>query len=58
MSIATIQFLSEFIGTYRSCDIDDVILNTLGGFIGIIISKKFQGIVFKKIRIRNSGRTY
>lgn len=46
--IEIIQFLSEFIGTYRSCDIDDVILNTLGGFIGIILFKKFQGTVFKK----------
>jgi len=40
--IEIIQFLSEFIGTYRSCDIDDIILNILGGFIGIMLFKKFQ----------------
>jgi glycopeptide antibiotics resistance protein len=32
--IEIIQFLSQFIGSYRSSDIDDIILNTLGGLIG------------------------
>lgn len=38
--IEIIQFLSKFFGSYRSVDIDDIILNTLGAFIGFIIFDK------------------
>ncbi|MDY4079883.1 MAG: VanZ family protein [Clostridium sp.] len=37
--IEFLQFLSLFIGNLRSVDIDDVILNTLGAFIGFGIFK-------------------
>jgi glycopeptide antibiotics resistance protein len=37
LSIETIQFFSAFIGNFRSVDIDDVILNTLGACVGFAI---------------------
>lgn len=33
-----IEFIQGFI-PYRFCEIDDILLNTLGGYIGILISK-------------------
>lgn len=43
LSIEIIQFLSRYIGSYRACDIDDVILNTLGAAIGYMIFRKVIG---------------
>lgn len=40
LSIETLQLLSAFIGNARSFDVDDIILNTLGAFIGYAIYKK------------------
>ncbi|MEO6229484.1 MAG: VanZ family protein [Ferruginibacter sp.] len=35
------QFLMYWYGTNRTADIDDIILNTLGGFLGFVIYRKF-----------------
>lgn len=48
LSIETIQFFVRYIGEFRSSDIDDVILNTIGAFIGIVIFKKITAIKIKK----------
>ena len=40
--------LSIDFGNFRSCDIDDIILNTLGGMIGFIIYK----VIDKKVDLR------
>lgn len=40
LSIEIIQFFSTFIGSFRTCDIDDVILNTIGAAIGYLIFSK------------------
>jgi glycopeptide antibiotics resistance protein len=37
VTIETIQFLSQFVGSPRSVDIDDVLLNTLGACLGFLI---------------------
>ena len=37
-----------YFGNFRSCDIDDIILNTLGGMIGFIIYK----VIDKKADLR------
>jgi|SRR5882672_1285489 len=37
LSIETIQFLSRFIGSPRAVDIDDVLLNTLGAWLGFVV---------------------
>jgi len=37
LSIETIQFLSRFIGSPRAVDIDDVLLNTLGACLGLVV---------------------
>lgn len=34
--IETFQFISRYIGSFRTCDIDDVILNTLGAALGYV----------------------
>jgi glycopeptide antibiotics resistance protein len=34
LSIEAIQFLSRFLGNFRVVDIDDILLNTLGAWIG------------------------
>lgn len=34
----TVEFIQGFI-PYRFCEIDDIWLNTLGGYIGILIAK-------------------
>jgi glycopeptide antibiotics resistance protein len=39
LSIETIQFLLRFVGNDRAVDIDDVLLNTLGGLLGFGIYK-------------------
>jgi glycopeptide antibiotics resistance protein len=39
LSIEAIQFLSRFLGIPRAVDIDDVILNTLGGCLGFALFK-------------------
>ncbi len=39
LSIETIQFFSRFIGSLRAVDIDDVLLNTLGAFLGFVLYK-------------------
>lgn len=38
--IEIIQFVSKFFGSYRSVDIDDLILNTAGAFLGFLIFDK------------------
>lgn len=48
LSIETIQFLVRYIGEFRSSDIDDVILNTIGTFIGIVVFKKVTTAKIKK----------
>ena len=45
LSIEVIQYISIYFGNFRSCDIDDIILNTLGGMIGFIIYK----VIDKKV---------
>lgn len=40
-SIELIQYLMNSFGTNRTADIDDVILNTFGGYVGFIIYRKF-----------------
>ena len=42
LSIETIQFFSRFIGSLRAVDIDDVLLNTLGAYMGFIIYRIFS----------------
>lgn len=42
ISIELLQYLSMFCGNYRSVDIDDIILNTLGSIIGFGIFKLFK----------------
>ena len=49
--IEFLQFLSLFIGNLRSADIDDVILNTLGAFIGFGVSKVLSRFSFFKNNI-------
>ena len=48
LSIEVIQYISIYFGNFRSCDIDDIILNTLGGMIGFIIYK----VIDKKVDLR------
>ena len=49
--IEFLQFLSLFIGNLRSVDIDDIILNTLGAFIGFGAFKVLSGFSFLKNNI-------
>lgn len=49
--IEFLQFLSLFIGNLRSVDIDDVILNTLGAFIGFGAFKVLSRFFFFKNNI-------
>lgn len=37
LSIEVIQFFSRFLGNFRVVDIDDILLNTLGAFIGFCV---------------------
>jgi glycopeptide antibiotics resistance protein len=39
LTIELIQFVSRFFGIPRAVDIDDVILNTLGGCLGLVFYK-------------------
>ncbi|WP_234125059.1 VanZ family protein [Clostridium hydrogenum] len=48
VSIETIQFFVRYIGEFRSSDIDDVILNTIGAFIGIVVFKKVTAARVKR----------
>lgn len=48
LSIEVVQYISTYFGNFRSCDIDDIILNTLGGMIGFIIYK----VIDKKVDLR------
>ncbi len=43
LSIETIQFFSAFIGNFRAVDIDDVLLNTFGAFVGFVIFRLAGG---------------
>jgi glycopeptide antibiotics resistance protein len=43
LSIETIQFMLRFIGSPRAVDIDDVILNTCGAWLGWVIAKRAAG---------------
>ncbi|MEI3337076.1 MAG: VanZ family protein [Clostridium sp.] len=49
--IEFLQFLSLFIGNLRSVDIDDIILNTLGAFIGFGAFKVLSRFSFFKNNI-------
>ena len=42
-SIELTQFISKHFGNYRSVDIDDIILNTLGAFLGFALLGKQLG---------------
>ncbi|MBS5985017.1 VanZ family protein [Clostridium sp.] len=48
LSIEVVKYISMYFGNFRSCDIDDIILNTLGGMIGFIIYK----VINKKVDLR------
>ena len=49
LSIEVIQYISIYFGNFLNiCDIDDIILNTLGGMIGFIIYK----VIDKKVDLR------
>lgn len=39
ISIELIQYVSMYFGNFRASDIDDIILNTLGGLIGFLMFK-------------------
>lgn len=41
LSIEAIQFVLRFLGNPRAVDIDDVILNTMGGCLGFAVYKLF-----------------
>jgi glycopeptide antibiotics resistance protein len=43
LSIETIQFFSRFIGSLRAVDIDDVLLNTLGACLGLVVYRLVKG---------------
>lgn len=49
-----------FNGSYRLCDVDDLILNTLGGFIGALVASRIEGklptLSAYELVIINSGR--
>lgn len=49
LTIELIQFVCGlFIGyNYRSFDVDDLILNTLGTIIGLLLYKLFYGVLKK-----------
>lgn len=53
VSIELLQYLSMFCGNFRSVDIDDIILNTLGSIIGFGIYK-----LLKEESYENKQRTY
>lgn len=36
-SIELTQFISKYFGMYRTADVDDIILNTLGGLLGFML---------------------
>lgn len=43
LSIEVIQFFSRFLGNFRVVDIDDILLNTLGAYIGFRVFCLFNG---------------
>jgi glycopeptide antibiotics resistance protein len=40
-SIEISQYLAQFISSYRTSDVDDVILNTVGAFLGMLAVRAF-----------------
>ncbi|HEV7684332.1 MAG TPA: VanZ family protein [Pyrinomonadaceae bacterium] len=44
LGIETIQFVMRFLGNARAVDIDDVILNTLGAFLGFAFYKALVAV--------------
>ena len=48
LSVESIQFVLRFFGNPRAVDIDDVILNTLGGCLGFGFYKVFIGNYVKR----------
>lgn len=58
LSIETLQLLSGYIGNVgRAFDIDDILLNTIGAFIGFIVYN--SGIKIGKIKLPlNKGQLY
>lgn len=49
LSIEAIQFVSRFFGSYRSIDVDDVLFNTSGAFLGFIIYTMVKNVFSKKL---------
>ncbi len=49
LSIEAIQFLSRFFGSYRSIDVDDVLFNTSGAFLGFIIYTMVKNVYSTKL---------
>jgi glycopeptide antibiotics resistance protein len=47
LSIEIVQFISTYFGSYRSVDIDDIILNTLGALLGFTIYDKILARFFR-----------
>ncbi len=56
LSIEFIQFLEGVFGIYRSVDIDDVILNTLGALVGYFAYIKIVHPRVLQAHINNSGK--
>jgi glycopeptide antibiotics resistance protein len=53
--IETIQFVLRFVGSARSVDIDDVILNTLGACLGFAVYRVLMRLAVKDERAATSG---
>ncbi|CAN5513817.1 hypothetical protein BH11BAC3_BH11BAC3_39450 [soil metagenome] len=53
-SIELIQYLMLNYGTNRTADIDDIILNTFGGYLGFIIYRKFFKNLTAKIGLHKN----
>ena len=56
LSIETIQLLSRFIGSPRAVDVDDVLLNTLGACLGLVVYRTGKGRTGKEGNGRGSGK--
>ena len=50
LTIEIIQFVSKFFGSYRSVDIDDIILNTTGALLGFIV---FDRLLRRLVKTRD-----
>jgi len=50
LSIETLQYVSTVWGSYRLADINDVILNTLGACVGLIVVSVLRSIAGMRVR--------